>query len=45
MLKYGLLIIVFLFNVLILLPYFIEPVAGRYINTNKNPGSGGGIII
>jgi len=42
---YWFLIIVFLFHLLILLPYFIEPVAGKYINTNKNPGSGGGIII
>ena len=42
---YWFLFIVFLFNILILLPYFIEPVAGKYINTAKNAGSGGGITI
>jgi hypothetical protein len=40
---YILLIVVFLFHILILLPYIIEPVAGRYINTKKSnkPASGG----
>jgi hypothetical protein len=40
---YMLLLVVFLFHLLILLPYIIEPVAGRYINTKKanKPASGG----
>lgn len=43
---YGLLIIVFLFHILILLPYIIEPVAGIYIPpTKSNNTSGGGIQL
>lgn len=43
---YGLLIIVFLFHILILLPYIIEPVAGRYITPKKgNNTAGGGIQL
>lgn len=43
---YGLLIIVFLFHLLILLPYIIEPVAGTYLDSKKaNKPVGGGIQI
>jgi hypothetical protein len=43
---YLLLIVVFLFHILILLPYIIEPVAGRYISTKKvNKPTSGGIQI
>lgn len=43
---YGLLVIVFLFHLLILLPYIIEPVAGTYLDPKKSKKpAGGGIQI
>ncbi len=43
---YGLLVIVFLFHLLILLPYIIEPVAGTYLDPKKSKNTpAGGIQI